>query len=75
MPEFEIYPINLRRHKKKNKETEQNSPMFALKLDFLAIESIRKTSNRAYEGKQITKHPESFFVCVLLIKTRGPTVI
>ena len=37
MPEFEIYPSNLRRHKKKKqtnkqtKVTEQNSPMFALK--------------------------------------------
>ena len=38
MPEFEIYPSNLRRHKKikKYKQTkviEQNSPMFALKLE------------------------------------------
>ena len=52
MPEFEIhvYPSNLRRHKKTNKQTkvtEQNSPMFALKLDFLAFASIRKTLNRA----------------------------
>ena len=51
MPEFEIYPSNLRRYKKKTnkqtKVTEQNSPMFALKLDFLAFASIRKTLNRA----------------------------
>ena len=49
MPEFEIYPSNLRRHKKKKKTnkqtkvTEQNSPMFALKLDFLAFVSTKKT--------------------------------
>ena len=48
MPEFEIYPRNLRRHKnkqtnKQTKVTEQNSPMFALKLDFLAFASMRKT--------------------------------
>ena len=53
MPEFEIHPSNLRRHKKKNqtdrqtKVTEQNSPMFAVKLDFLAFASNRKTLNRA----------------------------
>ena len=55
MPEFEIHPSNLRRHKKKTnkqtdrqtKVTEQNSPMFALKLDFLAFASNRKTLNRA----------------------------
>ena len=54
MPEFEIHPSNLRRHKKKNKQTdrqtkvtEQNSPIFALKLDFLAFASDRKTLNRA----------------------------
>ena len=38
MPEFEIYPRNLRRHKnKQTKVTEQNSPVFALKIDFLAF--------------------------------------
>ena len=56
MPEFKIYPRNLRRHKKKQtnkqtnqptKVTEQNSPMFALKLDFLAFASMRKTWNGA----------------------------
>ena len=51
MPEFEIYPRNLTRHKKKpnkqTKVTEQDSPKFALKLDFLAFAGIRKTLNRA----------------------------
>ena len=55
MAEFEIHPSNLRRHKKnktkqtdrQTKVTEQNSPMFALKLDFLAFASNRKTLNRA----------------------------
>ena len=51
MPEFEIYPSNLRRQKKQTdkptKVTEQNSLMFALKLDFLAFASNGKTSNRA----------------------------
>ena len=52
MPEFEIYPRNLRRHKnkqtnKQTKVTEQNSPVFALKIDFLAFASISKTLNRA----------------------------
>ena len=49
MPEFEIYPRNLRRHKNKqtNKVTEQNSPVFALKIDFLAFARISKTLNQA----------------------------
>ena len=51
MPEFEIYPSNLRRHKKKKKYKqtkviEQNSPMFALKLDFLAFASIEGKSSK-----------------------------
>ena len=50
MPEFEIYPSNLRRHKKKKykqtKVIEQNSPMFALKLDFLAFASIEGKSSK-----------------------------
>ena len=49
MPEFEIYPSNLRRHKKKYKQTkviEQNSPMFALRLDFLAFASIEGKSSK-----------------------------
>ena len=52
MPEFEIYPSNLRRHKKRTKKykqtkvIEQNSPMFALKLDFLAFASIEGKSSK-----------------------------
>ena len=50
MPEFEIYPSNLRRHKKKKykqtKVIEQNSPMFALKLDFLDFASIEGKSSK-----------------------------
>ena len=72
MPEFEIYPSNLRRHKKKKykqtKVIEQNSPMFALKLDFLAFAIIEGKSQKNLEsglkGKQIKKHSESF-LCVL----------
>ena len=56
MPEFEIYPSNLRRHKtnKQTKVTEQNSPMFALKLDFLAFASIKKRSERFHCVLQVT---------------------
>ena len=52
MPEFEIYPSNLRRHKKKKKKykqtkvIEQNSPMFALKLGFLDFASIEGKSSK-----------------------------
>ena len=50
MPEFEIYPSNLRRHKKKKykqtKVIEQNSPMFALKLGFLDFTSIEGKSSK-----------------------------
>ena len=50
MPEFEIYPSNLRRHKKKKykqtKVIEQNSPMFALRLDFLAFTTMEGKSSK-----------------------------
>ena len=52
MPEIEIYPSNLRRHKKQTKKykqtkvIEQNSPMFALKLGFLDFASIEGKSSK-----------------------------
>ena len=68
MPEFEIYPRNLRRHKnkqtnKRTKVTEQNSPVFALKIDFLAQQQNLESS---LKGKQIKKRSESFY-CVLQV--------
>ena len=59
MPEFEIYPRNLRRHKnkqtnKQTKVTEQNSPVFALKIDFLAFASISKTLLRSANAIRTT---------------------
>lgn len=68
MPEFEIYPRNLRRHKNKQtnkqaKVTEQNSPVFALKIDFLAQQQNLESS---LKGKQIKKRSESFY-CVLQV--------
>ena len=71
MPEFEIYPSNLWRHKKQTKKykqtkvIEQNSPMFALKLDFLdcslaSKENLQKNLQSSLKGKQIKKRSESF---------------
>ena len=69
MREFKIYPNNVRRHKKPQ-IAEQTSPTFALTI-FQRSTSIRKTSNRASEGKQINKDWESF-VCIvtLLVLTK-----
>ena len=71
MPEFEINPSNLRRHKKKKKQTnkqtkvtEQNSPTFALKLDFIAFASIRKTLNRALKKQTDQETFRKFPLCV-----------
>ena len=66
MPEFEIYPSNLRRHKKKKykqtKVIEQNLPMFALKLEpsLASKENLQKHLQSSLKGKQIKKHSESF---------------
>ena len=69
MPEFEIYPRNLRRHKNKQtnkqaKVTEQNSPVFALKIDLLAQQQNLESS---LKGKQIKKRSESFY-CVHVLQ-------
>ena len=74
MPEFEIYPSNLRRHKthKQTKVTEQNSPMFALKFDFLAFSSIRKTLTQAWNAN---KSRNILKVSIVSYKSRGPAVI
>ena len=77
MPEFEIYPSNLRRHKKKYKQRkviEQNSPMFALKLEpsLASKENLQKhlqSSLKAYRSRNTLKVS---FGCY---KSRGPTVI
>ena len=50
--------------------------MFALKLEpsLASKENLQKHLQSSLKGKQIKKHSESF-LCVLLIKSRGPTVI
>ena len=78
MTEFEIYPSNLKRHKKlktnkQTKVTEQNLPMLALKLYFLAFASIWKTLNRAL--KKPNRSRNILKVSVVCYESRGPTVI
>ena len=50
--EFKIYPSNLRRHKK-DKNNRTNFTYVRVNLIFQRLACITKTSNGAYEGKQI----------------------
>ena len=56
MPEFEIYPINLR-HYKKNKQTNKSN---RTKFTYVRVKNLESS----LKGKQMKKHSDSFH-CVL----------
>ena len=58
MPEFEIYPSNLRRHKKQtNKQTNKSN---RTKFTYVRVKNLESS----LKGKQMKKHSDSFH-CVL----------
>ena len=79
MPEFEIYPSNLQRHKiiiiiiiiiiMIIIIIEQNSPMFSLKLDFRNFASNRETSNGAKKANRSRNTLKVSSLYVLPIKS------
>ena len=57
MPEFEIYPINLRHYKKNKQQTNKSN---RTKFTYVRVKNLESS----LKGKQMKKHSDSFH-CVL----------